>query len=156
MASTGFTFMTCSDKGYMVFTRPGFSGILRICTSDALFIARGEMYPERFFYYLCSFGFVETGMNGNGSYPTMKNCEGSTGTRNRPLRGQCRSFQVIEAPRGRPFGGGEDHRNGIGISQNTVIVEFSGEILTIFFSTLLGATARSASAPAAVASPLER
>ncbi len=32
----------------------------------------------------------------------------------------------------------------------------SVEILSIFFLTLLGATARNASAPAAVASPLER
>jgi len=47
--------------------------------------------------------FVETGMNMNGSHPTMKNCEGSSGTRNRLLRGQGRSFQLIEAPRGRPF-----------------------------------------------------
>jgi len=56
-------------------------------------------------------GLVETDMNGNGSHPAMKNCEGSTGTRNGLLRGQ-RSFQLIEAPRGRPFGGGAGHRNG--------------------------------------------
>jgi len=33
----------------------------------------------------------------------MKNCEGTNGIRGRLLRGQGRSFQVIEAPRGRPF-----------------------------------------------------
>ena len=48
-------------------------------------------------------GFVETGMNGNGSHPSMKNCEGTTGIRNRLLRSLGRSFLVIEAPRGRPF-----------------------------------------------------
>ena len=49
----------------------------------------------------------------------MKNCEGATGIRNRVLRGQGRSFQVIEAPRVHPFGGGAGHRNsGIGTSRN--------------------------------------
>ena len=49
-------------------------------------------------------------MNGNGSHPNHENCEGMTGIRNRLLRGRGRSIQVIEAPRGRPFGGGASHR----------------------------------------------
>ena len=49
----------------------------------------------------------------------MKNCEGTNGIYNRLMRGPGRSFQVIEAPRGRPFGGGAGHRNsGIDTSRN--------------------------------------
>jgi len=56
---------------------------------------------------------------------TMKNCEGLTGIRNRLLRGRARNFQAIEAPRGRPFGGGASpHRNGIGTFEITEIVQF--------------------------------
>jgi hypothetical protein len=52
----------------------------------------------------CTFlALQQWAMNMHGSHPTMKNCEGSTGTRNRLLRGQGRGFKVIEAPRGRPF-----------------------------------------------------
>ena len=39
----------------------------------------------------------------------MKNCEGVTGIHNRLLRSQGQSFKVIEAPRGRPIGGGAGH-----------------------------------------------
>ena len=45
---------------------------------------------------------------------TIKNCEGSTGIRNRLQGGRGRSFQLIEAPRGCPFGGGAGESPGIG------------------------------------------
>ena len=78
-------------------------------------------------------GFVETGMNMNGSHPTMKNCEGSMGTHNRLLRGQSRSFQVIEAPRGRPFlvRRRSSQRDWV-LPEITVIVEFNMEMPLVF------------------------
>ena len=68
----------------------------------------------------------------------MKNCEGSTGTHNRLLRGQGRSFQVIEAPLGVPSGAAQVIATGLALPEITVIVEFSWEILKIFFLTLSG------------------
>jgi len=69
---------------------------------------------------------------------TMKNCEGTTGIRNRFLRGQAWSFQVIEAPRGRPFGGGAGHRNsGIATSRNYWnFAIFMGNPRNIFLNAL--------------------
>ena len=87
------------------------------------------------------------------SHPTMKNCKSTTGIRNRLLRGQGRSFQVIEAPRGCPFGGGAGHRNGgIGTSRNYWICAIFYEKSSQYFSQHSWATTRNASAPAAVAS----
>ncbi len=104
MASTGFTCMTCSGNRSLVFTRPGS------------------------FQEFCMYNVTR---DGNGSHPTMKNCEGSTGTCNRLLRGQGRSFQVIEAPRGRPFGGGAGHRiTGLALPDSTGIVQFLWETLS--------------------------
>jgi len=49
----------------------------------------------------------------------VKNCEGLTGIRNKLLRDQGQSFQEIEAPQGRPFGGGAGYRScRIGTSRN--------------------------------------
>jgi len=58
----------------------------------------------------------------------MKNCEGSTGTHNRLLM-QGSDFQLIEAPRGGPFGGGAGHRNGLAFPESTGIVQFFIETL---------------------------
>ena len=70
----------------------------------------------------------------------MKNCEGTIGIRNRLLKGQGRSWQVIEAPRGRPFGGGAGHRNsGMALPESTGIVQFSwGDPYNIFLNVLWG------------------
>jgi len=62
-------------------------------------------------------------MNMKGSHSTMKNCEASTGTRNRLLGGQDRSFQLIERHGGVPFWGGAGHRNGIGTSRTMKIIK---------------------------------
>jgi len=68
---------------------------------------------------------------------TMKNCEGTTGIRNRFLRGQAWSFQVIEAPRGVPSGAAQVIAiAGLPPPEITGILQFSWEILAIFFSTL--------------------
>ena len=67
------------------------------------------------------------GMNGNGSHPIMKNCVGSTGDRNRLLRGQGRSFQEIEAPRGHPFGAAQVIATGLALHEMSGIVQFSWE-----------------------------
>jgi len=45
----------------------------------------------------------------DSSHPNHENCEGTTAIRNRPLRDLGRSFQLIEATRGRPFWGGAVH-----------------------------------------------
>jgi len=70
---------------------------------------------------------------------TMKNCESMTGIRS-SLTGRGRSFQVIEAPLGHPFGGGASHRrNGIGTSRkywNCAI--FIGNPQNIFLNALWG------------------
>jgi len=72
---------------------------------------------------------VETGMNGS-SHPNHEKCEDATGIRNRLLRGQDRSFQVIKAPRGRPFGGGAGLAlPGLALPDSTEIVPFSWETL---------------------------
>jgi len=47
-------------------------------------------FPEN----LYELGSVETGMKGS-SHPTMKNCESTTGIRNRLLRGQGANFSGI-------------------------------------------------------------
>jgi hypothetical protein len=66
----------------------------------------------------------------NGSHPTMKNGEGTNGTRNRPLRGRGRSFQFIEAPRGRPFLVRRRFiATGLALPKIIAIVEFSWETL---------------------------
>ncbi len=65
---------------------------------------------------------------------TIKNFEGMTGTRTNLLRGQGRSFQVFEAPLGRPFGIAV---TGLALPEITGIVQFSGEIFRIVFSTTL-------------------
>jgi hypothetical protein len=92
---------------------------------------------------------------------TLRNYEGITGIRNRLLRGQGRSFQVIEAPRGHPFGGGAGHHNsGIGASRNFGIVPYLLEILlcrkpqNISLNALFWATACNASAPPPLWQPL--
>jgi len=60
----------------------------------------------------------------------MKNNERTTGIRNRPLRGQGWSFQLIEAPRGRPFGAAQGIAiAGLAFPEITGIVQFSGKIL---------------------------
>ena len=60
----------------------------------------------------------------NGSHPNMKTCEGSTGSHNRQFRGQVRSFQVIEAPRGRPSGAAQVIATGLALPKSTGVVLF--------------------------------
>ncbi len=62
--------------------------------------------------------------------PNHENCEGTTDIRNRLLRGQGRSFQVIETPRG--VLSGEAQVIAIAelvLPEITGIVQFSWEIL---------------------------
>ena len=139
-------------------SKNGERGTMRCCFHYGLSILKKKSKPERcseqpknpfqefeyaipsLFWESSIFCSTETGMNWNGYHQTTKNCEGTTGIHNRLLRGQGRSFQVTEAPRGHPFGGDAGHRRiGIGNSRNYWnCAIFTGNPQNIFLNVLWG------------------
>jgi len=65
-------------------------------------------------------------MNGNLSHPTMKKCEGTTGTRNRLLRGQSGIFSSLKLRGASIFSAAQVIViAGLALPDSTGIVQFS-------------------------------